>query len=54
MCFEDQWDGIDATGRLVLVRRGGCHVVDKVVNAKKKGALGASASNSMFPYQMLT
>ncbi|KAK0624407.1 peptidase family M28 [Immersiella caudata] len=40
MCWEDQWDGIDAAGKIVLVRRGGCDAIVKVLFAKKKGAIG--------------
>ena len=40
MCLEEQWDGIDATGKLALVKRGTCAVADKLKFAKAKGALG--------------
>ncbi|KAI0099897.1 peptidase family M28 [Nemania sp. FL0031] len=39
-CFEDQWEGIDATGKLALVKRGSCAIVDKLKLAKAHGALG--------------
>lgn len=39
MCFEDQWEGIDATGKIVLLKRGNCAIADKVKLAKKHGAL---------------
>lgn len=40
MCLEEQWDGIDATGKLALIKRGTCAVSDKLKLAKSKGALG--------------
>ena len=40
MCLAEQWDGIDATGKLVLVKRGVCAVADRLRFAKAKGALG--------------
>jgi aminopeptidase Y len=40
MCFEDQWTGIDATGKLALVRRGSCAIADKLKLAAAHGALG--------------
>ncbi|KAI1119376.1 peptidase family M28 [Nemania sp. NC0429] len=39
-CFEDQWEGIDATGKLALVKRGTCAIVDKLTLAKAHGAVG--------------
>lgn len=39
-CFPDQWEGIDAKGKLVLVKRGTCAVADKSALAKERGALG--------------
>ncbi|KAI1488248.1 hypothetical protein F5X96DRAFT_93170 [Biscogniauxia mediterranea] len=39
-CFEDQWVGIDATGKLALVKRGTCAISDKLKLAKAHGALG--------------
>jgi hypothetical protein len=39
-CFRQQWEGIDATGKLVLVKRGLCAVADKLRLAKEHGALG--------------
>ncbi|KAM5356958.1 hypothetical protein ACJ41O_003604 [Fusarium nematophilum] len=45
MCFEDQWDGIDATGKIVLVKRGLCPIYDKVGFAKTHGALAVLLYN---------
>ncbi|KAJ2989050.1 hypothetical protein NUW58_g3665 [Xylaria curta] len=39
-CFEDQWAGIDATGKLALVKRGSCAISDKLRLARAHGALG--------------
>ncbi|KAK4097298.1 peptidase-like protein [Parathielavia hyrcaniae] len=39
-CFADQWEGVDATGKLALVKRGACAVADKLKLAKARGALG--------------
>lgn len=39
-CFPDQWEGIDATGHIALVKRGGCALADKMKNAKDHGASG--------------
>ncbi|RYC56008.1 hypothetical protein CHU98_g10193, partial [Xylaria longipes] len=39
-CFEDQWEGIDATGKLALVKRGTCAIADKLRLARAHGALG--------------
>lgn len=39
-CFEDQWDGIDATGKLALVKRGACAISDKLKLAAAHGAEG--------------
>ncbi|OAA69415.1 aminopeptidase Y [Akanthomyces lecanii RCEF 1005] len=41
MCFADQWDGIDATGKIVLLKRGTCAIADKLKLAKQHGALAA-------------
>lgn len=37
-CFEDQWEGIDATGKIALVKRGLCAISDKLKLAKAAGA----------------
>jgi aminopeptidase Y len=37
-CFEDQWEGIDATGKIALVKRGVCAISDKLKLAKAHGA----------------
>ncbi|KAI0404304.1 peptidase family M28 [Xylaria palmicola] len=39
-CFEDQWEGIDATGKLALVKRGSCAITEKLKLARAHGALG--------------
>ncbi|KAH7162170.1 hypothetical protein B0J13DRAFT_2689 [Dactylonectria estremocensis] len=44
-CFEDQWDGIDATGKIALIMRGSCAISDKLKLAKAHGALGAILIN---------
>lgn len=38
-CFEDQWEGIDATGKIALVKRGTCGIAEKVKLAKAHGAI---------------
>ncbi|KAI9154807.1 Aminopeptidase Y [Paramyrothecium foliicola] len=40
MCFEDQWTGIDATGKLALIKRGTCPIADKLKLAAAHGAEG--------------
>lgn len=45
MCFEDQWDGIDATGKIVLIKRGICPIYDKVGFARTHGALAVLLVN---------
>lgn len=40
MCFEDQWEGIDATGTLPLIKRGACAIADKLKLALAHGAEG--------------
>ncbi|KAK0714078.1 hypothetical protein B0T26DRAFT_742498 [Lasiosphaeria miniovina] len=47
MCIESQWDGIDATGKLALVKRGTCAVADKLKFAKAHGALGVILYNQL-------
>ncbi|TDZ33193.1 putative lipoprotein aminopeptidase LpqL [Colletotrichum spinosum] len=44
-CFEDQWEGIDATGKLALVKRGTCAIADKLKLAKAAGAVGVILYN---------
>ncbi|ATY63036.1 aminopeptidase Y [Cordyceps militaris] len=41
MCFADQWEGIDAAGKIVLLKRGTCAISDKLKLAKQHGALAA-------------
>ena len=45
MCFEDQWEGIDATGKIALVKRGICAVSDKLKLARAHGALAVVLYN---------
>lgn len=45
-CFEDQWDRIDATGRIALVKRGVCPISDKIKLAKSRGALAVILYNN--------
>lgn len=40
MCVESDWDGIDVIGKLVLVKRGVCVVLDKLKFVRVKGVLG--------------
>jgi aminopeptidase Y len=44
-CFEDQWTGIDATGKIALVKRGICAIADKLKLAKAHGALAVILYN---------
>ncbi|CAM1505077.1 Fc.00g107140.m01.CDS01 [Cosmosporella sp. VM-42] len=37
-CFADQWEGIDATGKIALVKRGACAISDKLKLARAAGA----------------
>lgn len=37
-CFAEQWDAIDPKGKIVLVKRGTCNIVNKVILAKERGA----------------
>lgn len=46
-CFEDQWEGIDATGKIALVKRGVCAISDKLKLAKSHGALAAILYNNL-------
>ncbi|KAJ9144606.1 Peptide hydrolase [Pleurostoma richardsiae] len=45
MCLPEQWEGIDATGKLALVKRGICAVSDKLKLARAHGALGVILYN---------
>ncbi|KAH6898187.1 hypothetical protein B0T10DRAFT_101245 [Thelonectria olida] len=44
-CFADQWEGIDATGKIALVKRGVCAISDKLKLAKAHGALAVVLIN---------
>jgi hypothetical protein len=45
-CFADQWEGIDATGKIALVKRGVCAIADKLKLAKAHGALAVILYNN--------
>jgi hypothetical protein len=49
-CFADQWERVDATGKLALVKRGVCAVADKLRLAKERGALGEHCSLTTFMF----
>jgi Zn-dependent M28 family amino/carboxypeptidase len=40
-CFADQWEGVDVTGKIALIKRGICPIADKLRFAKARGAIGA-------------
>jgi len=44
-CFEDQWAGVNATGKIVLIKRGNCTVNERVRLAKLHGALAVILYN---------
>jgi len=44
-CFEDQWKGVEAKGKIPLVKRGICPIADKLRLAKDRGALGVILYN---------
>ncbi|KAJ2903315.1 hypothetical protein MKZ38_010066 [Zalerion maritima] len=44
-CLEEDWEGIDATGKLALVKRGLCAISDKLKLARAHGALGVLLYN---------
>ncbi|KAF3938852.1 hypothetical protein ABW19_dt0207384 [Dactylella cylindrospora] len=44
-CLPEHWTGIDATGKLALVKRGVCAISDKLKHAKAAGALGVILYN---------
>ncbi|KAL3952504.1 hypothetical protein ACCO45_012447 [Purpureocillium lilacinum] len=46
-CFEDQWTGIDAKGKIALIKRGVCPIADKLKLAKAHGALAAVLYNQV-------
>lgn len=46
-CFADQWEGIDPTGKIVIVKRGACAIADKLRFAKNLGAVGAILINNV-------
>ncbi|WQF88264.1 Putative PA domain, peptidase M28, PA domain superfamily [Colletotrichum destructivum] len=46
-CLPEAFEGIDATGKLALVKRGVCAISDKIKNAKAAGALGVILYNQV-------
>ncbi|KEY72401.1 hypothetical protein S7711_01069 [Stachybotrys chartarum IBT 7711] len=40
-CYADQWEGIDVTGSIALIKRGTCAISDKLRLARNLGAVGA-------------
>ena len=40
-CTPGDYAGVDATGKIALIQRGGCAFADKATNAKAAGAVGA-------------
>ncbi|KAF5239527.1 hypothetical protein FAUST_4848 [Fusarium austroamericanum] len=44
-CFEDQWKGIDVKGKIVSIKRGKCHFINKLKLAKDNGASAAIVFN---------
>ncbi|TLD17983.1 hypothetical protein PspLS_10560 [Pyricularia sp. CBS 133598] len=44
-CLESDWTGIDATGKIALVKRGTCAISDKLKLAKAHGALAVVLYN---------
>uniref|UniRef100_A0A8H7MZ17 Peptide hydrolase n=1 Tax=Bionectria ochroleuca TaxID=29856 RepID=A0A8H7MZ17_BIOOC len=46
-CFEDQWSGVDVSGKIALVKRGKCHFVQVLKLAKAHGASAAIIFNNV-------
>lgn len=46
-CLEEQWAGINATGKIALVKRGICAISEKLKLAKAHGALGVILWNQV-------
>ncbi|KAF3909581.1 hypothetical protein AA313_de0205689 [Arthrobotrys entomopaga] len=44
-CLPEHWTGIDASGKLALVKRGVCAIADKLKLARKAGAVGVILYN---------
>jgi len=44
-CSPEDWEGIDAEGKIALVKRGVCYFSQKLLNAKKAGAVGVLVYN---------
>ncbi|ORY54938.1 uncharacterized protein BCR38DRAFT_380587 [Pseudomassariella vexata] len=45
LCFEDQWEGVDPSGKILLIKRGVCAIADKLRIAKARGALAVVLYN---------
>ncbi|CAG9944073.1 unnamed protein product [Clonostachys rosea f. rosea IK726] len=46
-CFADQWEGIDVTDKIALVKRGSCAIADKLRFAKNLGAKAVVLTNNV-------
>jgi aminopeptidase Y len=46
MCAPEDWQGIDAKGKIALIARGVCYFSQKVMYAKAAGAIGVLVYNS--------
>ncbi|POR37526.1 Peptide hydrolase [Tolypocladium paradoxum] len=46
-CFEGQWQGVDAAGKIALIKRGKCAISDKVRLAREHGALAVVLYNQV-------
>jgi aminopeptidase Y len=47
MCFADQWEGVDVTGKIALIKRGACAISEKLILAKQAGALAVVLVNNV-------
>ncbi|KFA48315.1 hypothetical protein S40293_04455 [Stachybotrys chartarum IBT 40293] len=47
MCYEDQWEGVDLTGKIALIKRGSCAISIKLVFARQAGALAVVLVNNV-------
>lgn len=52
MCYEDQWEGIDLTGKIALIKRGVCAISIKLIFARQAGALAVILVNVSEPLAM--
>ncbi|KAG8741750.1 hypothetical protein FRC10_002528 [Ceratobasidium sp. 414] len=46
-CTPGDFSGVDVTGKIALIQRGGCNFVVKVANAKAAGAIGVVVYNNV-------